>query len=35
VAIKLSIVLNTDLLEYICNENEKSYRHMVGPGSAK
>ena len=35
VTIKLSLVLNTDLLEYICNENEKSYRHMVGPGSAK
>ena len=35
VTIKLSVVLNTDLLEYICNENEKSLQHMVGPGSTR
>ena len=33
--IKLALVLNTDLLEYICNENEKSSTHLVGPGGAK
>jgi hypothetical protein len=33
--IKLALLLNTDLLEYICNENEKSSPHMVGPGGAK
>ena len=33
--IKLGLVLNTDLLEYICNENEKSVPHMVGKGDAK
>jgi hypothetical protein len=27
---KLSLAVNTDLLEYICNENEKSRQHMVG-----
>jgi hypothetical protein len=32
---KLGLVLNTDLLEYICNENEKSLQHMVGAGAAK
>ena len=30
--IKLALALNTDLLEYICNENEKSLPHMVGAG---
>jgi hypothetical protein len=33
--IKLALALNTDLLEYICNENEKSLQHMVGAGAAK
>jgi hypothetical protein len=33
--IKLALLLNTDLLEYICNENEKSLPHMVGAGAAK
>jgi hypothetical protein len=33
--VKLALLLNTDLLEYICNENEKSLPHMVGPGAAK
>jgi len=35
VTIKLSLAINTDLLEYICNENEKSTPHMVGPGNTK
>jgi len=25
------LLLDTDLLEYICNENEKDLKHMVGP----
>ena len=33
VTIKLFLAINTDLLEYICNENEKSVQHMVGPGA--
>ena len=33
--IRLALVLNTDLLEYICNENEKSVQHMVGKGVVK
>jgi len=33
--IKLALLLHTDLLEYICNENEKSLQHMVGKGDAK
>jgi hypothetical protein len=33
VTIKLTLAINTDLLEYICNENEKSVQHMVGPGA--
>jgi hypothetical protein len=33
VTIKQLLALNTDLLEYICNENEKSVQHMVGPGA--
>jgi len=32
---RLALLLNTDLLEYICNENEKSLPHMVGAGAAK
>jgi hypothetical protein len=32
---KLSLAINTDLLEYVCNENEKSLQHMVGPTAAK
>lgn len=27
---KLTLVPNTELLEYVCNENEKSLQHMVG-----
>lgn len=34
-AIKLSLAVNTDLLEYICNENEKSREHMVGAGVSR
>ena len=30
VTIKLSLAPNTELLEYVCNENEKSLQHMVG-----
>ena len=33
VTIKLLLAINTDLLEYICNEDEKSVQHMVGPGA--
>jgi hypothetical protein len=33
--VKLALLLNTDLLEYICNENEKSLPHMVGNAGAK
>jgi hypothetical protein len=33
--IRLSLALNTDLLEYICNENEKSRQHMVGADAGK
>ena len=33
--VKLGLVLNTDVMEYICNENEKSVQHMVGKGDAK
>ena len=33
VTIKLTLAINTDLLEYICNENETSVQHMVGPGA--
>ena len=32
---KLSLASNTELLEYVCNENEKSLQHMVGPTAAK
>jgi len=32
--VKLSLTPNTELLEYICNENEKSTPHMVGPSAA-
>jgi hypothetical protein len=30
VRVNQRIVLNTDLIEFICNENEKSVQHMVG-----
>ena len=33
--IKLALALNTELLEYICNENEKSLQHMIGPPAAQ
>lgn len=33
--IKLTLVPNTELLEYICNENEKSLQHMIGADAAK
>jgi hypothetical protein len=32
---KLSLAIDTEVLEYICNENEKSLQHMVGPDAAK
>ena len=32
---KLSFVPSTELLEYVCNENEKSLQHMVGADAAK
>jgi hypothetical protein len=32
--VKLSLAPKTELLEYICNENEKSTPHMVGPSAA-
>lgn len=32
---KLALAPNTELLEYICNENEKSLQHMVGPTPAR
>lgn len=35
VTIKLALVLNTELLEYVCNENEKSLQHMIGPPAAQ
>jgi hypothetical protein len=30
VMIKQRVMLNTDLIEFICNENEKSDAHLVG-----
>jgi hypothetical protein len=33
--IKLVLVLNTDLIEYICNENEKDLQHIIDAGKAK
>jgi hypothetical protein len=33
VTIKLLPALHSDLLEYICNENEKSVQHMSGAGA--
>ena len=35
VTIKLSLVLNNELLEYVCNENEKSRQHMIGADAGK
>jgi hypothetical protein len=35
VTIKLSLAANTELLEYVCNENEKSLQHMVGANAAQ
>ena len=32
--VKLTLAPKTELLEYICNENEKSTPHMVGPSAA-
>jgi hypothetical protein len=32
---RLSLVPNTELLEYVCNENEKSLQHMVGASAGK
>ena len=32
--INLSLVPNTELLEYVCNENEKSLQHMIGANAA-
>jgi hypothetical protein len=28
-------VLNTELLEFICNENEKDLQHIINAGKAK
>lgn len=33
--VKLALALNTELLEYVCNENEKSLQHMIGPPAAQ
>jgi hypothetical protein len=33
--IKLALAPNIELLEYICNENEKSLQHMIGPAAAQ
>jgi len=33
--IKLALAPNTELLEYVCNENEKSLQHMIGPPAAQ
>jgi hypothetical protein len=33
--IRLSLALNTELLEYICNENEKSVQHLIGANAEK
>ena len=33
--IKLALALNTELLEYVCNENEKSLQHMIGPPASQ
>ena len=33
--IKLALALNIELLEYVCNENEKSLQHMIGPPAAQ
>jgi hypothetical protein len=33
--IKLTLAPNTELLEYVCNENEKSLQHMVGADAGK
>ena len=33
--INLALALNTELLEYVCNENEKSLQHMIGPPAAQ
>ena len=30
VTIKQRVILDTDLIEFICNENEKSDAHLVG-----
>jgi hypothetical protein len=33
--LKLRLALDTDLSEYICNENEKDLQHMIDAGKAK
>jgi hypothetical protein len=35
VTIRLFLAPNTELLEYICNENEKSLQHMIGADAGK
>jgi len=35
VTTKLSLAPKTELLEYVCNENEKSLQHMVGANAAQ
>ena len=32
---KLSLLPNAELLEYVCNENEKSLQHMVGADAVR
>jgi len=33
--LKLRLALDTDLSEYICNENEKDLQHTIDAGKAK
>ena len=33
--VKLTLMPHTELLEYVCNENEKSLQHMVGANAGK
>jgi hypothetical protein len=33
VSIRVDLVTDTELLEYVCNENEKDYQHLVGKAS--
>jgi hypothetical protein len=33
VPVKVDLVVDTEMLEYVCNENEKDYAHLVGKAS--